>query len=493
MPYIAAIDQGTTSSRTIIFNHQSELMAIAQQEFAQSYPRNGWVEHDPEEIWSTTLATLRSAISEAGLSAVDISAIGITNQRETTMIWDRDTGEPVYPAIVWQDRRTAEMCEALKAAGLEQMIRDRTGLLLDPYFSATKIKWLLDEVDGVRARALKGDLAFGTVDSFLIWRLSGGRVHKTDATNASRTALFNIHEQRWDNDILAALDIPETLLPAVEDCAGDYGTTAPSLLETAIPIAGVAGDQQAALIGQCCFEPGMVKSTYGTGCFVMLNTGDHALQSDHRLLTTVAYRLDGKVTYGLEGSIFVAGAAVKWLRDRLHLIATAADTEAITARNPDAGGVFVVPSFTGLGAPYWDTHARGAIVGLTLDSSADDIVTATLESICYQTRDLTTAMVEDGASLGTLRVDGGMVVNDWLCQRLANTLQLAVERPRYAETTALGAAYLAGLQVGVFDDLGALSADWHLDRAFSPETDPARSAAAYQNWLEAVARVRSSR
>lgn len=489
--YILSIDQGTTSSRAIVFNSRAEVLAVGQREFTQYFPADGWVEHDAEEIWETTLAVAREAIRTAGIAPAEITAIGITNQRETTIVWDRVTGEPVYRAIVWQDRRTAGTCEALKAAGLEPQVTAKTGLLLDPYFSATKVAWLLDEVPGVRARAERGELAFGTVDSFLLWRLTGGRVHRTDATNASRTMLFNIHEQAWDAQLLEKLNIPDTLLPEVMDSAADFGTTDPDLLGAAIPVCGIAGDQQAALFGQCCFEPGMTKSTYGTGCFVIMNTGTTPVDSNNKMLTTVAYRLNGEVSYGLEGSIFVAGAAVQWIRDQMRFVSHASETEQIARSNPDSGGVYLVPAFTGLGAPYWDADAKGAIVGLRRDSSIDDIVTATLQSVCFQTRDLLEAMSQDGASPSLIRVDGGMVTNDWVVQALADILRIPVDRPGTTETTALGAAFLAGLQAGVYDSLSSLAASWQLERRFEPQMTVDQSQKLYDGWLQAVARVRS--
>ena len=489
--FILAIDQGTTSSRAIMFNEASEVLAVAQQEFPQHFPQDGWVEHDPEDIWSSTLAVTRQAIAEAGIDAAQVTAIGITNQRETTVIWDRVTGEPIYNAIVWQDRRTADYCESQRAAGLETLVTAKTGLLLDPYFSATKVKWLLDNVAGARVRAERGELAFGTIDSFLLWRLTGGQSHKTDATNASRTMLFNIHDQTWDAELLAELDIPAALLPQVEDSAADFGMAQASLFGAAIPIAGMAGDQQAALIGQCCFEDGMTKSTYGTGCFVIMNTGSLAVKSTSKLLTTVAYRLNGRVTYGLEGSIFIAGAAVQWLRDGLGLIKHAAETEAIATAHPDARGVYLVPAFTGLGAPYWDANARGAILGLTRDTGIADIVTATLQSVCYQTRDLMDAMAGDGVKPTALRVDGGMVANDWIAQSLADLVRIPVVRPRVTETTALGAAYLAGLQAGVFASTSVLDTQWRQEQEFVPQMPEAQSIALYEGWQAAVARVRS--
>jgi len=438
------------------------------------------------------LAVTRQAIAEAGIDAAQVTAIGITNQRETTVIWDRVTGEPIYNAIVWQDRRTADYCESQRAAGLETLVTAKTGLLLDPYFSATKVKWLLDNVAGARARAERGELAFGTIDSFLLWRLTGGQSHKTDATNASRTMLFNIHDQTWDAELLAELDIPAALLPQVEDSAADFGMAQASLFGAAIPIAGMAGDQQAALIGQCCFEDGMTKSTYGTGCFVIMNTGSLAVKSTSKLLTTVAYRLNGQVTYGLEGSIFIAGAAVQWLRDGLGLIKHAAETEAIATAHPDARGVYLVPAFTGLGAPYWDASARGAILGLTRDTGIADIVTATLQSVCYQTRDLMDAMAGDGVKPTALRVDGGMVANDWIAQCLADLVLIPVVRPRVTETTALGAAYLAGLQSGVFASTSVLAEQWRQEQEFLPQMPEAQSMALYEGWQAAVARVRSA-
>jgi len=490
--FILAIDQGTTSSRAIMFNEASEVLAVAQQEFPQHFPQDGWVEHDPEDIWSSTLAVTRQAIAEAGIDAAQVTAIGITNQRETTVIWDRVTGEPIHNAIVWQDRRTADYCESQRAAGLETLVTAKTGLLLDPYFSATKVKWLLDNVAGARARAERGELAFGTIDSFLLWRLTGGQSHKTDATNASRTMLFNIHDQTWDAELLAELDIPAALLPQVEDSAADFGMAQASLFGAAIPIAGMAGDQQSALIGQCCFEDGMTKSTYGTGCFVIMNTGSLAVKSTSKLLTTVAYRLNGQVTYGLEGSIFIAGAAVQWLRDGLGLIKHAAETEAIATAHPDARGVYLVPAFTGLGAPYWDASARGAILGLTRDTGIADIVTATLQSVCYQTRDLMDAMAGDGVKPTALRVDGGMVANDWIAQCLADLVPIPVVRPRVTETTALGAAYLAGLQSGVFASTSVLAEQWRQEQEFLPQMPEAQSMALYEGWQAAVARVRSA-
>ena len=487
--YLMAIDQGTSSSRTVIFDAGARAVASAQQEFPQEYPQPGWVEHDPEAIWESVVAVTRKAIDQAG--DVTIAGLGLTNQRETTMVWDRETGECVHRAIVWQDRRTADYCQALKEKGCEQMVIDRTGLRLDPYFSATKIAWILDNVDGVRKRAEAGRLAFGTVDCFLLWRLTGGKVHATDASNASRTMLFNIHTQRWSDELLELFNIPASLLPEVRDCAADYGVTDEATIGVAIPVCGIAGDQQAALIGQAGFSGGMTKSTYGTGCFVIANTGPNALASGNNLLTTVAYRLDGEVTYGIQGSIFVAGSAIQWLRDQLKIIGSAPDTESIARATGIVEHVHVVPAFAGLGAPYWDPHARGAILGLSRDSGIDEIVTATLQAVAYQTRDLVTAMSDDGIDPSIIRVDGGMVANDWFLQFLADILGLPVERPANVESTVLGAAYLAGLQSGIFgstDDIGAL---WSSDAVFSPSMDAGRRDSLYAGWQDAVGRVRS--
>ncbi len=450
MKHILAIDQGTTSTRSIVFDERAQAVATAQNEFAQHYPRSGWVEHNPEDIWRDTLATMKEAIARAKLQPADIAAIGITNQRETAVLWDRETGEAVHRAIVWQDRRGAPLCARLKEEGHEPLVRGKTGLLLDPYFSASKLAWLFDEVEGLRARAEAGELAFGTIDCFLLWRLTGGKVHATDATNASRTLLFDIHAQDWDDELLGLFGVPRAILPEVRDNAGVFGETVPDLLGAAIPVAGMAGDQQAAVVGQACFDPGSAKSTYGTGCFLLLNTGEEAITSDHRLLTTVAYRFDGRPTYALEGSIFVAGAAVKWLRDGLGLITHASQTDDMATRTEDNGGVYMVPAFVGLGAPHWQPDARGLITGLTLGTTAAHVARAALEAVAYQTHDLAEAMVEDGAArLETLRVDGGMAANDWLCQFLADLLDLPVERPAMLETTALGAALLAGIGIGL--------------------------------------------
>ncbi|WP_426416496.1 glycerol kinase GlpK [Aestuariirhabdus sp. LZHN29] len=491
--YLMAIDQGTTSTRAIIFNGKGVPLWQSQQEFTQIYPKDGWVEHDPEEIWESTLSVCRKVLIKGHLEAKDIAGIGITNQRETTLVWDPVTGKPIYNAIVWQDRRTAEVCEALKQQGNEGLVARKTGLLLDPYFSATKIAWILDNVKGARERAEHGELLFGTVDSFLLWRLTGGKSHKTDATNASRTLLFDIHSQQWDEELLRMFRVPAAMLPQVEDCSADFGATDPELLGAAVPIAAIAGDQQAALVGQACLQPGMAKSTYGTGCFLMLNTGDQAVQSQNRLLTTVAYRLGGKVSYAVEGSIFVAGAAVQWLRDGIRLIPHASDTEALAKEARDSS-VYLVPAFTGLGAPYWDPNARGAIFGLTRDTGIAEIVAAGLQSVCYQTRDLMLAMQADGAQKPeTLRVDGGMVVNNWLMQFLADMLDVPVERPQVTETTALGVAYLAGLQLGHYDSLEAVVELWYGDRRFEVTMAGERRNSLYNGWLDAVARVRTNR
>lgn len=490
--YILAIDQGTTSSRALLFNDAGDICGIAQQVFAQHFPCDSWVEHDPVDLWQTVLDSCREVLLQQQVDASQLVAIGIANQRETTIIWDRKTGEPVYNAIVWQDRRTADQCKALKAQGLEARVSEKTGLLLDPYFSATKISWLLDEVPGVRGRAERGELAFGTVDSWLLWCLTDGQQHRTDATNASRTLLFNIHTQQWDPELLELFDIPASLLAEVMDTAAKFGEVAEDYLGAAVPVCAMAGDQQAALFGQTCFEPGMAKSTYGTGCFLMLNTGQQILQSRSRLLTTVAYRLAGQPTYALEGSIFVAGAAVQWLRDGLQLIAGAGETELLATQTDPAHGVYLVPAFTGLGAPYWDPDARGAIFGLTRDTGIKEIVTAGLQSVCYQTKDLQKAMESDGVRPGTLRVDGGMAVNNWLLQCLADVLGAQVERPEVIETTALGVAYLAGLQVGVYSSMDELSNHWRCERSFSPVMSKADRDGFYAGWLKAVSRVQET-
>ncbi|MCB1860951.1 MAG: glycerol kinase GlpK [Gammaproteobacteria bacterium] len=490
-PLILSIDQGTTSSRAILFETNAQPAYTAQREFRQIFPDSGWVEHDPEEIWSTTLAVCREAIDWSRAEARTIAAIGITNQRETTVLWDRESGKPVYNAIVWQDRRTADFCTELKQAGQEPLVRGSTGLLIDPYFSGTKIRWILQNVAGAQALADQGRLAFGTTDSFLIWRLTGGKTHATDATNASRTMLFDIHRQCWDPQLLALLKIPESLLPEVKDSAADYGATDPAVIGLSLPICGVAGDQQAATIGQACFAPGMIKSTYGTGCFAVLNTGNKAVVSNHQLLTTVAYRIGGETCYALEGSIFVAGAAVQWLRDGIGIIQSAKQTEALAAVLDGNRGVYLVPAFTGLGAPYWDPHARGAIFGLTRDSGVAELVRATLESVAYQTRDLLQAMAADGVMLESLRVDGGMVANDWLLQFLADVIDVPVERPEVTETTALGAAYLAGLQQGIYGSLEEIASHWRRQALFRPTMDSGQRQRLLNGWDKAIERVRS--
>jgi glycerol kinase len=491
--YILAIDQGTSSSRAFVFDSDMNAVATAQQEFEQIYPQPGWVEHDPEAIWASVTAVVGRALDKSAIPAGALASIGITNQRETTVVWDRKTGEAVMNAIVWQDRRTAADCEALRSAGHESMVTARTGLKLDPYFSATKLRWILDNVDGVRHRAEAGDLAFGTVDTFLVWRLTGGRAHVTDATNASRTLLFNIHEQTWDDELLRLFDIPRALLPEVLDCTADFGASRVDILPDGVPVTGIAGDQQAALIGQAGFEPGMTKSTYGTGCFVIANTGEEALESGNQLLTTVAYRLGGKVTYGLEGSVFVAGSAIQWLRDELRLIDAAPDTGAIAVKTGVVTDLVVVPAFAGLGAPYWDPHARGAILGLTRGSTREAIVTATLQSVALQTYDLVAAMREDGISPAVIRVDGGMVANDWFLQFLADILRTPVERPVNTESTVLGAAMLAGLASGMLDDTADIASRWSSDRVFEPAMPDSLRDQLLAGWSDAVSRIRGAR
>ena len=491
--HLIAIDQGTTSTRAIVFDAALKPCASAQRELRQFYPAPGLVEHDPEEIWQATVATVREAMASAGVSAKDVAGIGITNQRETSVIWDRASGAPIHKAIVWQDRRTAGHCDALRALGHEPEIVKRSGLLLDPYFSASKIAWLLDNVDGARAKARDGELAFGTIDSFLLWRLTGGKVHATDATNAARTMLLDIGKGVWDEGLCAIFGVPTRLLPHVQDCAGEFGVTAPELFGGPIRILGIAGDQQAATIGQGCFAPGMMKSTYGTGCFVLLNTGSERIASHNRLLTTIAYQLDGKRTYALEGSIFIAGAAVQWLRDGLKIIAKSSDVGALAERADPAEAVYLVPAFVGLGAPYWDPQARAAIFGLTRNSGAAEIARATLDSVGYQTRDLLEAMRADwpaSASAQTiLRVDGGMTASDSCMQFLADILASPVDRPVVMETTALGAAYLAGLAAGICPGLDGFAAQWRLDRRFEPSMAPAQRDAKYAGWKDAVRRT----
>jgi glycerol kinase len=489
--YLLSIDQGTTSSRAMLFDESGKACYTAQKEFTQYFPDDGWVEHDPEEIWSTILAVVKDALSKASQDNVAVVAIGITNQRETTVVWDRATGKPVYNAIVWQDRRTANYCESLRAQGFEPEVTTKTGLLLDPYFSGTKLNWILENIDGVRDRAERGELAFGTIDSFLIWRLTEGRVHATDATNASRTMLFNIHSQSWDQGLLDMLDVPESLLGDVRDSSADYGVTSQSVIGVEISIGGVAGDQQSALIGQACFQPGMIKSTYGTGCFMMLNTGSKAINSGNKLLTTVAYRINGVTTYALEGSIFVAGAAVQWLRDGIGVIDSAAQTEAMASSLATNKGVYLVPAFTGLGAPHWDPDARAAIFGMTRDTGPAELVRAALESVCYQTADLLEAMRNDGQAPVSLRVDGGMVLNNWLCSFLADILDVTVERPIETETTALGAAYLAGLQVGVYDSIESVGRSWQSEKRFSSSMERSNRDNLLTDWRAVVEKVKT--
>ncbi len=488
-PCILAIDQGTSSSRCVLFDRQVNVIASAQQEFPQHYPDSGWVEHEPEEIWASVESTLRDAVAQSGDR--QIAAIGITNQRETTLVWDRKTGECIHRAIVWQDRRTADACARMRRDGHEALVTERTGLRLDPYFSATKIAWILDHVDGARARAEAGELAFGTIDTFLIWRLTNGAVHATDVTNASRTAVLNIHTTDWDDELLALFGVPRAMMPDVRDCADDFGETALDLFPSPVPIAGVAGDQQAALIGQAGFAPGVTKSTYGTGCFVLANTGGEARPSGNQLLTTIASRIDGNLSYGLEGSVFVAGSAIQWLRDELNLIEQAPDTEGIAEATGVVDDVYVVPAFAGLGAPYWDPHARGAILGLSRGSGRDSIVTATLQAIAYQTCDLLDAMRDDGVEPSVIRVDGGMVANNWFLQFLSDVLGLPVERPVNVESTVLGAAFLAAYRVGLVSSLDALSDSWQLDRRFEPTMDDASRDRLLAGWADAVQRVRS--
>jgi glycerol kinase len=490
LQYVLAIDQGTSSSRALVLDAAGRVHGTGQREFDQSFPRDGWVEHDPQVLWQTVLDAARSALADAAIDATALAGIGITNQRETTLLWDAATGEPVHNAIVWQDRRTASRCEEIRADGMADLIAHATGLVIDPYFSSTKIGWLLDNVEGLRARAERGELRFGTVDSFLVWRLTGGLRHATDATNASRTQLFNIREQCWDDELLRYFDIPRALLPEVLDCAADYGVAQAQWFGAPVPILGVAGDQQAALIGQGCVTPGMTKCTYGTGCFLVTNTGDALIRSTQGLLSTVGYRIEGVPTYAVEGSIFVAGVAVKWLRDVVRIVDSAAATEAAARRaGVAAGGVYVVPAFTGLGAPHWRADARGLICGLTLDSDRDDLIAATLASVAYQTHDLLAALARDGASVNRLRVDGGMVANDWLCQFLADIASVRVERPTVTETTALGAGMLAALGSGLVDSLPKATSLWQLDRGFAP-TMPARQRdELLGGWSDAMART----
>ena len=479
--YLLAIDQGTSSTRSVLYDDKGRFIDSSQLEFKQYFPKEGWVEHNPEEIWESVLSTLASLVKRNSLVSKDIASIGITNQRETTIVWDKKDGKPIYNAIVWQDRRTADFCSELNDQ--TEMVNSRTGLTMDPYFSSTKVNWILNHVKGARKRALAGELLFGTIDSYLIWKLSGGMSHKTDVTNASRTMLFNIEEQKWDEDLLNLFKIPRSMLPEVCDNVFDFGTT--SVLGGEVSIGGVAGDQQAALIGQCCVKPGEVKSTYGTGCFLILNTGAERLHSQSKLLTTVAYRVNGKITYALEGSIFVAGSAIQWLRDEMKFFSDASDTEKLAIQASDESNVLVIPALTGLGAPYWDASARGAIFGLTRDSTKADIVKATLESVVFLTKDLLEAMSKDNASFNSLKIDGGMVANSWFCQKLSNILGVEVERPRIIETTSLGAAFLAGISAGLFDDLNGLKESREIERTFFPEKESNK----YLEWKKAVKKV----
>ncbi|WEX07431.1 glycerol kinase GlpK [Chelativorans sp. AA-79] len=493
--FVLAIDQGTTSTRAIVFDRKMQAVGIGQEEFPQHYPASGWVEHDPEDIWRSVVSTVEAALDNAGIEAKEVAGIGITNQRETVVVWDRETGKPIHNAIVWQDRRTAPLCEKLKGEGLEPLFAERTGLVLDPYFSGTKLSWLLDKVQGARQRAEQGQLLGGTIDSFLIWRLTGGRVHATDATNASRTLLYNIETNAWDEELLDILNVPRALLAEVKDTAAEFGTTESGLFGAAIPILGVAGDQQAATIGQACFEPGMLKSTYGTGCFAVLNTGPSLVRSKNRLLSTIAYRFDGETTYAVEGSIFVAGAAVQWLRDGLRIIDKAGDSGPLAEQSDPTQDLYLVPAFVGLGAPYWDAEARGAIFGLTRNTGPAEFARATLESVAFQTRDLLDAMRKDwpdGGEMKVLRVDGGMVASDWTMQCLADILDAPVDRPTVLETTALGAAWLAGSRAGVWPGMREFARSWALDRQFTPGMGDAERERKLRGWRDAVRRTLST-
>jgi glycerol kinase len=496
MSHVLAIDQGTTSSRAIVFRADISIAASAQQEFAQHFPASGWVEHEPEDIWTSTAACCREAMQKANVAAKDIAAIGITNQRETTVVWDRATGHAIHRAIVWQDRRTADICARLKSEGHEPAITAKTGLIIDPYFSGTKVAWILDHVPGARTRAERGELLFGTIDCYLLWRLTAGKVHATDATNASRTLLFNIHSGEWDDELLKILRVPRAMLPLVKDCSGKFGECAPELFGGAIAICGIAGDQQAATIGQACFAPGMIKSTYGTGCFALLNTGTTPVMSKNKLLTTIAYQLGGQRTYALEGSIFVAGSAVQWLRDGLGLIKTARESDELTEKSDPAQSVYLVPAFVGLGAPYWNPRVRGALFGLTRNTGPAEFAHAALESVCYQTCDLWAAMRADWpeakAANVVLRVDGGMAVSDWTMQRLADLLDAPVDRPTIAETTALGAAYLAGLAAGVYPEPAKFADSWRLEHRFKPAMSAATRERKLAGWARAVKGVLAS-
>lgn len=488
--YVMALDQGTTSSRAIIFDENGTIKGVTNREFTQIYPKPGWVEHDPMEIWGSQIGVAREVLSKSGLSPSDIAAIGITNQRETTIVWDKNTGKPVYNAIVWQCRRTAPICDELKAKGLTEKIREKTGLVIDAYFSGTKVKWILDNVEGAREKAEKGELLFGNVDTWLIWNLTGGKVHVTDYSNASRTMLFNIHTLDWDDEILQELDIPRAMLPKPMPSSHIYGYTTNEVFGGEVPIAGDAGDQQAALFGQACYAPGTAKNTYGTGCFMLMNTGEKAVTSESGLLTTIAWGVDGKVEYALEGSIFIAGAVVQWLRDELRILYNAAQSEELATKVEDNNGVYLVPAFVGLGAPYWDMYARGTIVGLTRGAKREHIVRAALESICYQTRDVLEAMQKDsGITLKSLKVDGGAVANNFLMQFQSDILGVPVDRPKVIETTALGAAYLAGLAVGYWKDKDDIASKWQIDRTFKPEMGEDMKENLYKGWKKAVERA----
>lgn len=485
--YVMALDAGTTSNRAIIFDVDSKIIGVAQKEFTQHFPQPGWVEHDAEEIWSSMHEVMREALEQSGLVASDIAAIGITNQRETAVIWDRATGRPIYNAIVWQSRQTADICEDLKRQGLVDEFQQKTGLVIDAYFSGTKVKWILDHVEGARARAEKGELAFGTIDTWLLWKLTGGKEHKTDYSNASRTLMFNIKTLEWDEALLKHLTVPKSLLPEVRPSSEVYGHTIPSIIGASVPVAGMAGDQQSALFGQNCFSPGEAKNTYGTGCFLLMNTGEDLCMSKNGLVTTIAWGLDGKVEYALEGSIFVGGSAIQWLRDGLRLVDSAPDSEWVAKKVPDAGGVYMVPAFVGLGAPYWDMNARGMIIGLTRGTTKAHIVRATLDSLAYQTRDVLGAMEADsGNRLAALKVDGGAVANNLLMQFQADLLGVPVDRPQITETTALGAAYLAGLATGVWASKEELKKSWQLDTRFTPALDKKDADKLYKGWRKAV-------
>ncbi|WLD58292.1 glycerol kinase GlpK [Salinispirillum sp. LH 10-3-1] len=487
--YILAIDQGTTSSRAILYSMDMQVVMSAQEEFKQHFPKNGWVEHDPEDIWQTVLRTCRSVLAQKNVPAADIRAIGITNQRETTVVWDRQTGEPVYNAIVWQDRRSSKTCQTMKEQGLEPLFQEKTGLLLDPYFSGTKVQWVLNNVNGARARAERGELMFGTVDTYLLWRLTKGQVHATDASNASRTLMFNIHNQEWDEELLKHLTVPASMLPEVKDSADDFGTCDAEWLGADIPVGSMIGDQQSALVGQACFEPGMLKSTYGTGCFAVVNTGEQAIISQHRLLTTVGYRLNGKTTYALEGSIFMAGAIIQWLRDGLGIINKASDTEGLAKAINHSQSEIMVPAFTGLGAPYWDPDARAAIFGMTRDTGVAEMVAAAIRSIAFQTEDLLQAMVQDGIAVKSLRVDGGMVTNRWFLQVLADLTGVPAVTSHTTESTALGAAMLAALQIGHFSSLHDLDKVWKVSENYTPSLRKTERETHYARWRKAVAKV----